>query len=353
MSRTIRRVIVPAPDRIEVQDAQAPVPAAGEALVSLRTAGVCGSDLHAVAGHHPWVPLPYAPGHEVVGIVEEAPGDAQLRPGDRVIVEPTLPCWDCKPCRRGDQNLCERLRFFGCGYEQGGMADLFTVPVNRLHRIDERLSDAEGLMIEPLATPVHAVRLAASGLTGEAARNHGGDLRGKRVVVLGAGTIGLLVLIAARHLGAEGVVVTDLSASKRERALRLGAAAALDAGRDDIAAAVRGELGESADIVFDCVAATPTLGLAVELAQRGGTVVIVGVPSEGTALPLPIVQDRQVRVQGAATYLPADYQEAAGIIAAGGVPEDEFISGTFPLAQAAEAFAAARERETVKVLITG
>jgi hypothetical protein len=118
---TMRRVVV-SRTGITVEQAPIPTPGPDEALVRSVVAGVCGSDTHAAHGRHPFVALPYAPGHEVVGVVT-AIGAAVtgVRPGQRVTVEPDLPCWNCKQCLRGQQNLCENLQFFGCGYPQGGM----------------------------------------------------------------------------------------------------------------------------------------------------------------------------------------------------------------------------------------
>ena len=240
--------------------------------------------------------LPYAPGHEVIGTVRDvAKGVAGVAVGQRVTVEPTLPCWTCKQCRAGRENLCENLTFFGCGYPQGGMADFFTIPANRLHVIPDELDDRQAILIEPLSTPVHAVRLA-------------GPLDGKTVAILGAGTIGLLVLRGGAAPRSLRVVVTDMLDSKRQRALALGAHAVVDASRSDAVAAVREALGESADVVFDCVAVQHTVDQAVAMALKAGTVVIVGVPAADVRVPLPVIQDQQVRIQGSATYLQEDYR---------------------------------------------
>lgn len=336
----MRRVTVTAPNVVEVVDAPAPELRAGEVRVRMTVTGVCGSDVHASHGRHPFVPLPYNPGHEVVGVVTEAAGDVTgLAPGDRVTVEPTLPCWECKMCRTGRSNICERLRFFGCGYEQGGMADEFTVPANRIHRVPDDFDDLQAILIEPLSTPVHAVRLA-------------GDVAGKAVAVIGAGTIGLLVLAALKHAGARRIVMTDVLESKRERALRLGADAVVDAARADVAEAVRAELGESADVVFDCVAVQQTLDQGIAMALKGGTVVIVGVPAAPVTIPAPQIQDLQVRIQGSATYMPEDYATSIEIIRAGGVRAEDFVTSRFPLERAADAFAAASSGEQVKVVVT-
>ena len=173
--------------------------------------GICGSDIHAVHGRHPFVSLPYHPGHEVVGVVEST-GDevTTVAPGHRVTIEPTLPCGRCKMCTTERSNLCENLQFFGCGWNQGGMADYFTIPADRLHRVPDDLDDVTAVLIEPLSTPVHAVRLA-------------GGVAGKSVAILGAGPIGLLLLAVVRAHGAKRVVVTDVLPAKREHALSLGA----------------------------------------------------------------------------------------------------------------------------------
>lgn len=339
MPTTMQRIVVET-GGVTVVEAARPQPGPDEVLVETTVVGVCGSDTHAAAGHHPFIPLPYAPGHEVVGVVR-AVGGSVTGPtvGAHVTVEPTLPCWDCKMCTTGRSNICENLRFFGCGYEQGGMADFFTVPANRLHVLPEGMSDLAGALVEPLATPVHAVRLA-------------GGVKDKTVVIIGAGTIGLLTLKAARHDGARRVVMTDPLESKRERALRLGADAVVDATRDGATSAVRGELGESADVVFDCVAVQATVDQAITLATKGGIVVIVGVPAKPVTVPLPQIQDLQVRVQGSATYTPEDVATAIEVVASGQATPADFITARFPLAAAAEAFAASAGGQEVKVVLT-
>jgi 2-desacetyl-2-hydroxyethyl bacteriochlorophyllide A dehydrogenase len=335
----IRRVVVTADHDVVIEHTNAPEPRPMEARVRTVLAGVCGSDTHAQHGRHPNIALPYAPGHEVVGVVESV-GDqvSRVAPGDRVTVEPTLPCWHCKQCRTGNENLCERLDFFGCVHPQGGMADLFTIPANRLHRLPDEIDDLTGALIEPLATPVHAARLA-------------GSLEGRTVAILGAGTIGLLMLAVAQSHGASRIVVSDVLPGKRDLALAHGADAVVDALADDMADQVRAALGESADVVFDCVAIQSTVSQAVDMALKGGTVVIVGVPSTDVTLPLPVIQDQQVRIQGAATYLPEDFEGAIDLLRSGAVRAEDIVTGQFPLDRAAEAFDASISGDHIKVLV--
>jgi 2-desacetyl-2-hydroxyethyl bacteriochlorophyllide A dehydrogenase len=335
----MRRVVV-YPGRIAVETTEIPAPGPNEALIRTLVAGVCGSDLHAAHGRHPFVPLPYRPGHEVVGVIETA-GSAvgSFAPGQRVIVEPYLPCWTCRMCASGRENLCENLQFFGCGYAQGGMADYFTLAADRLHLVPDALDDHTAALIEPLSTPVHAVRLA-------------GDVAGRSAAVLGAGTIGLLTLAVLRAHQVGRVVSTDPLPAKRARASALGADATIDAGTPDVAGQVRKALGGSADIVFDCVSVQSSIDQAIAIADKGGTVMVVGVPAREVTVPLPIVQDHQIRIQGSATYLPEDYRESAGLLGRGAVKTTDFVTATRPLAQVAEAFELASSGDHLKVLVT-
>lgn len=336
----IRRVIVAPDHQVVIEHIEAPTPRPHEALVRARYSGVCGSDTHAQHGRHPHITLPYAVGHEVVGVVEQVgPNVMDLAPGDRVTVEPTLPCWTCKQCRAGRTNLCENLDFFGCGHPQGGMADLFTIAANRLHHIPDDIDDLTATLIEPLSTPVHAARLA-------------GPLRGKAVAILGAGTIGLLTLAVVKAQGAARIVVSDVLETKRARALAQGADAVVDAAAADVVEQVRAALGESADVVFDCVAIQATLDQAVAMALKGGTVIVIGVPARDVTMPLVVMQDQEVRVQGSATYLSEDFATSIELLRSGAVTADDIITAQFPMERAADAFDASTGGEHIKVLVT-
>src|ERR1039458_8520467 len=336
---TRRRVIVTSPDIVEVITEVVPPLKPGEALVEMSVSGMCGSDKAGVHGEHAFMKPPYYPGHEVVGVVVAvADGVDAVKVGDRVTIEPTLVCGHCKPCLNQKENLCENLEFFGCGYREGGMADVFSAPAARLHKIPKSFSDHQAALIEPLATPVHAVRLV-------------GDLAGKKVAILGAGTIGLLTLIAVRRAGAARIVSTDMLENKRDLALALGADAVVDAGDGDLAGVVRAELGESADVVFDCVSYEATLREAIKMAIKGGTVVVLGGPRKFATVDLPVIQEYQIRVQGAATYRWEDFDDAIEIIGGNDFDAERFITATFPLPRAAEAFAAIAAGGEVKILV--
>jgi threonine dehydrogenase-like Zn-dependent dehydrogenase len=205
--------------------------------------------------------------------------------------------------------------------------------------VPDQLDDQTAALIEPLSTPVHAVRLA-------------GDVAGRAVAVLGAGTIGLFTLAVLRAHGAGKVVSTDPNPAKRGRAAALGADSTIDARTPDVASQVRHALGGSADIVFDCVAIQSSIDQAIAMADKGGTVMVVGVPAREVTVPLPVVQDHQIRIQGSATYLPEDYRESADLLRRGAVRTADFVTATRPLAQVAEAFELASSGDHVKVLVT-
>ena len=336
---TIRQVLVESLDEIHIERVPAPVAGISEVLVRSTVVGICGSDLHAAQGRHPFIDLPYRPGHEVVGVVEALGVDvAGVQVGDRVVIEPNLYCGTCPQCLAGRYNICRNLTVFGC-QTPGGMAERFSVPADRVHKLPDSLPDRAAVLAEPLATAVHAVGRA-------------GDLRGCRVLVLGAGPIGLLVLLAAKRAGAELVAVTDLLPSKRQRAQRLGADAAIPADAPDLAKRANAALSGPADFVFDCVANEHTMAQAVDSVDKGGTVLVVGVPEGPVTVRLDLVQDREITLLGNLMYVGEDIREALTMLRTGAVAVDEFVTGTFPLDEAAAAFAASHDPEQVKILVT-
>lgn len=337
-----RQVVVNALDDVVVETGAEAAPQAGEARVRTTLVGICGSDLHAACGRHPFIDLPYRPGHEAVGVVDAVgPGVDESWVGARVTIEPNLACGHCTQCRAGRYNICAELLVFGC-QTAGALADSFTIAVDRLVALPDDLDDRHAILIEPLATPVHTVRRA-----GELV----GDLRDRAVVVIGAGPIGLFTLLAARHAGAR-VVVADLLASKRERAERLGAVGTFDPAAPDAIATARHALGGPAAVVIDCVSRESSVAQAVELVDKGGAVMIVGVAEGATPVPLGLIQDRELALVGSLMYVREDFTAALDLLATGAVPVDEIISAAYDLDHAAEAFAASADAENVKVLVS-
>ena len=337
---TMMRVVAEQIGRVGVSEVSVPEPGPGQVLVRTALAGICGSDTHAVAGHHPLLSPPYYPGHEAIGTVAEVgPGVTFPAVGQRVMLKPNVSCGECVNCRAGRTNTCQDLRWIGCdpsGALPGAMADYFLAPAGNLYAVPDEVTDRQAVLVECLATSVHAARIA-------------GDLTGARVVVLGAGTIGLFAVLAAHRAGAGTIVVTDLDPHKRERALRHGADVAVDAAAQRFADDVRARLGGPADVVFDCVANEYSVPQAVSVLRRSGTLLVVGVPPRDFAIPMPLVQDWELRVQGCANYTEEDIVTALGM--GQDLPEEEIISDRFPFAEAAVAFGQAARNTSGKVVV--
>jgi 2-desacetyl-2-hydroxyethyl bacteriochlorophyllide A dehydrogenase len=324
----MRQVVLASAGELRIEDGPLPEPAPGEVRVRAHAVGICGSDLHAFAGEHPFIDLPVVPGHEAAGVVDAVgAGVETFAPGDVVLLEPNLVDHTCWYCRDGRYNLCEHLRVVGC-QTSGALAEAFVAPAERFHRVPEGMSMAAAALVEPLSTATHAVRVAAG-------------VSGRTVAVLGAGSIGVLTMLAARAGGAEAIAVTDPLAEKRALALELGADLAVDPTSQSAVAEVRERLPWRPDVVFDCVSAQSSIDQAIELALKGGTVVVEGVPRGRVSIPLHLVQDREVRLQGTAMYVRADVEAAIGLIAGGRIPVERVVTHSFALDEAAEAFRAA------------
>jgi threonine dehydrogenase-like Zn-dependent dehydrogenase len=258
----MRAAIFRAPGSIEVQDVGCPVPAAGQARVKVAFCGVCGSDLHRFRGDLPLISV--TPGHEISGVVDSvAPGVTWVAPGDKVCVEPIVPCGDCRYCRTGHHQLCTRVHYLA-GDVDGGFAEFVIAPATMLHPLPDTIPLEQAALMEPLAVAVHAAR-------------QGGVGPGSSVCVLGAGTIGLLVLQAARAHGAGQVFITAKHAHQAEVATFLGADGVIAANADVAAEVARHTVGEGVDCVIETVGGhAPTPALAMNIVRKRGSVVIVG-----------------------------------------------------------------------------
>jgi L-iditol 2-dehydrogenase len=326
-ARWVRRVAIDAPGTIRVERIALPAePPPGQVRLRTIAAGVCGSDLHVLAGHHPFVSYPVFPGHEVVARVERLGDGVDLSWQDeRVALEPSLACGACDACARGSYNICDSLRVMGF-QEPGGMADAFDAPADRLHRLPDSLSDEAAVLVEPTAVASHALGLA-------------GDVGRARVAVVGAGTIGLLCAQVARASGA-AVRVVDIDGERLAAAESLGLAAA------------RALPQRGCDLVVECVGNEPALRAAIAMARKGGTVLVVGVHGHEPRIQAGLVQDYELRLQGSLMYTGRDYRQAVTLLESGAVDPAAMVSARVPLENAAHAFAeAARGGGTLKVLL--
>lgn len=317
--------VLEAPHTITIQDASVPVPCAGEALLAPERVGICGSDMHAWHGLHPFITPPVVPGHEFSATVCTAPDGCGFRPGDRVTVEPNLVCGRCIHCREGRYNICDHLKVIGC-QSPGAMADYVAVPVEKLIRLPDSVNFEDACLIEPLAVAIHALKRARF-------------QSGESVLILGAGTIGLMCLQAARALGAGVKIVTDLQDWRLQLARTLGADATLRADDPDIHDSIRETMGpDGADIILECVGLPSAMKQAVNASRKGGRIVVVGVHGEPVDLNVGLVQDWELDVYGSLMYTRADFEQALDLIERGEAQTQPFVTHRFPLAEAARAY---------------
>jgi L-iditol 2-dehydrogenase len=336
----MKQIVLQAPKDIRVVDVPWPVPQPDELLVAVARVGICGSDLHAYHGKHPFIDLPVVPGHEFAGKVVAVGAEVNdFVPGQRVTVEPSLVCGVCYNCTQGRYNICERLRVIGC-QTTGAMAEYLTVPAAKALVLPDDVSWDQAALVEPLAVAVHAVRVAKI------------DAGGK-VLVLGAGTIGLMTLQAAKAMGAGPVLVTDLRGDRLELARELGADAAVDPRDTDLGIAVDAAFGaQGADVILECVGVAATVRDAIGVARKGTRIVLAGVFEQEVPVNLGFVQDRELELVGTLMYVQDDFALALELLRRGAVAAEPLISHRFSLERAAEAFAVADSREgSMKVLI--
>ncbi|HEY2775114.1 MAG TPA: alcohol dehydrogenase catalytic domain-containing protein [Candidatus Binatia bacterium] len=323
--------------RIGVREVELGAPGAGEVRVRVLRCGICGSDLHAFRGRAE-LPLD-CPGHEMSGIVDAVgPGARGVREGDRVAVEPLRRCGDCRHCLAGNYHLCGRLALSGVT-APGGMASAIVVPDYALFALPSSLDFALGALAEPMAVSVHAARLGGAG-------------PGSRVLVLGAGTIGLVAVAAARHLGAEYVAISARHPQQKKLAAALGADEILDPEQ------LRPS-GEKPDVVIETVGGTAsTVGDAMLAVARGGTVVVVGLFEKTPVFDPGVMILKEVRMVGSMVYNhppggAADFAIALDVIADRAQALRALVTHTFALEDVQRAFETASDKASgaVKVML--
>lgn len=314
-----------------------PTVGVGEELVRVTAVGLCGSDLHwfAEAGiGDSRLGRPVVPGHEFAGVIEGGP-----RHGERVAVDPALPCGQCESCRDGLRNLCPAVVFAGHGEFDGGLRQYLAWPSWALHRLPDGLSASDGAMLEPLGVALHALDL--------------GHLRiGATVAVVGAGPIGLLLIQAARRAGAIRVVVVEPLVHRREAALRLGADVALDVVAALDESAMTDALGGTgADVVFELAGTDLAVELSLLAARPGARVVLGGIPAgDRTSFPASTARRKGLTLVLVRRMNEA-YPRAIRLVEQGLIDVSSLVTHRYPVGRAADAFAIAVRREGLKVVV--
>lgn len=333
--------VMTAPGKIEFREIETPVPKAGEVLIRIMKIGVCGSDIHVWHGKHPFTSYPVTQGHEVSGeIAALGAGVENLEVRQKVTIQPQVVCGKCYPCRHGKYNLCETLKVMG--FQTTGVAsEYFAVDAAKVTPLPQEMSFDEGAMIEPLAVAVHAVRKF-------------GDMQGMRVAVLGAGPIGILVAQAAKGMGAESVLITDISDLRLEKARQCGVDFCVNTCEADFGEALVSSFGpDKADVIYDCAGNNVTMGQAIRCARKGSTIILVAVFAGMAEVDLAVLNDHELDLNTTMMYRNEDYLEAIELVRAGKVDLKPLISKHFAFRDYAEAYRYIDENRetTMKVII--
>ena len=289
-----------------------PQPATGEVLIQVAACGICGTDRHIMHGEFDTVP-PVIIGHELSGtVVAVGDGVTTLRAGDRVAIDPNMPCGMCRPCRRGKVHLCQHLSALGVDMD-GGFAERMVAPEQQCYLLPDAVSLEEGAMAEPVACCLRGIDQA-------------GILLGDRVAVIGGGAIGQILAQLARAAGASWLVLSDPVAERRDMALRLGADVVVDPTGDD-PLAPGGALEGGADVVLEAVGSVPTTRQAVAWAAEGGTVVWFGVTPPGDLVQVEpnLIFRKELTIRGARIN-PFTHARALDAMASGQVRVGPLLS---------------------------
>jgi len=335
----MKRVVIDHPNSIVVEEIDMPAPGQGEVCIEISYSGICGTDTHAYRGDHPFIPLPATPGHEFSGKIHSiGEGVKGFRKGDRVVCEPNLVCGKCYNCTIGRYNICENLRVMGCQGD-GAMAQYFIAPADKTLHIPDNLPLRDAVLVEPLAVGIHAVRKA-------------GSLFNKNVVIIGAGTIGLMMLTCVKMAGARNITVSDLTEQRLVLAEKMGASRTIQTGAAGLVKTVQDKKPfEGIDVVFDCAGVEKSIRDAMAVVRKGGRIIVCGIFGSEVKVKMVDVQDRELELIGTIMYTRRDITDAIHMAARGALNPDLFITKEFSLDDAVQAFKAALDaKNNVKVI---
>jgi len=319
---------------LEVKTVDDPTPDPGGLVMKVGYCGICGTDLHATREGLTTACCGQVLGHEYVGeIVEvgkEADGDWQV--GDRVCALPFIACGKCLPCAAG--------RFFECQHKKtsgvdapGGFAEYVTTGSRETIRLPDEVELQSAALVEPLAVGIHAVRVA--------------DVKaGSRVLVIGAGPIGLTVALWARFFGARDVVVSELASSRSELARKIGATGVIQpdpaAGAEQLLEQFVAEAGGPPEVIFECVGAPGLLQQCIEMAPQRGKIIPVGVCEQPDAIMPFFGLVKELQIQFAIAYTKDDFETCLAMLAEGRIDVSPMITDIVSLDELPEAFEALR-----------
>lgn len=303
-----------------------PTPAPNGVVLKVGRCGICGSDLHMSQEHAFGATPGDVFGHEFAGVIEEVGAEVEgLKRGDTVSVVPLASCGTCASCRAGEPAWCAQMALQG-----GGYADYAATSARQCTKLPESASVEDGAIVEPLAVALHGVLIGAVA-------------PGARVLVLGAGPIGLAAAFWARRMGARAVVVQDIARHQETRALHMGATGFV-VDRDDPVAAAERALGGKADVVFECTGVPGLIAQAVEVLRVKGRVVVLGLCTRSDSFVPFAAVSKEVEILTSAFFKLQEYEASLDVLNRGAVEPRVMVSDRVALAEVPEAFEALKTR---------
>jgi D-xylulose reductase len=320
-----------------------------DCIVRVKYTGICGSDVHYYtdgAIGSMVVKEPMVLGHESSGIIDSVGSAVKtLKPGDRVAMEPGIPCRRCDWCKKGRYNLCPDMVFAATPPFHGTLAAFYRLPEDFCYKLEDHISLEEGAVVEPLSIAVHTVKQA-------------GLKMGDTVVVFGAGPVGLLCCMVAKAFGATTVVAVDIVQGRLDFAKKYAKASVFNppkAAADENAKKIIEENGldSGADVAIDASGAEPSIQTAVHVLRRGGTFVQTGMGKPEVTFPVATMLTKELTVKGSFRYCAGDYFTAVELLATKRISVTELITGKVPFNEAEKAFKAVQAGKGIKTLIEG
>lgn len=308
--------------KLERQEIPMPEPKDNEVVVKIEYLGICGSDLHMFNDDFDTFKAEDAPekvmlGHETAGtIVAAGKNVKKIKVGDRVTVEPSVPCGTCEYCKRGLYNLCDEMRMLGCPPDwKGGMQKYMSYPANFVYKLPDNMSTMEGALVEPLCVGLHSAAQAGISL-------------GDTAVIVGCGCIGLTVLLACKARGASKVVMVDVFDSRLAKAKEMGADAVVNSANCDVAEAVKEILGDLPQFVFETAGTAAVVDACIKLAKKGGTITFTGNISRPAPVTWVDLAEKELTVKTVFRYRNL-YPTAINAISSGSINIAQIVNKEF------------------------
>ena len=317
--------------RMEMKEVPAPAVLNDlDVRIKMKTLGVCGSDIHYyVSGKigSQVVEYPFTVGHEGAGeVVEVGRKVKHVKPGDRIAIEPAMPCWECDQCRSGRPHTCRKLRFLGCpGQAEGSLSEYIVMPETSCFKIPDHMSYDEAAISEPLAIGLYAV-------------NQSIPMKGAKVGILGFGPIGMSVMLPALAMGAKEIYVTDKIDERLQIAERTGASLTGNPDQEDVVGKISSRVPELLDVVFECCGQQDAMDNAIDLLKPGGKLMIIGIPEfDRWSMASDLIRRKELVIQNVRRQNEA-VQPALDMIASGEISVDLMVTHRFDFRDSKEAF---------------